>query len=150
MKITLQRNNHGARLSRATATREDQSTSGSEPPLRGAGLREKRPGRAVALLSTCVLLAMGAFFTSSCLKAPMRTTALPGQASRAAVIPGALPSAGEEVWVIARSSKAAAQTSDNRPGSGALYTEVEHQQVAVPLKHTDVKAGISGYRPATI
>ncbi len=55
------------------------------------------------------------------------------------------PLGPEELWIIARSSDAAAQPSDETPGSGALMTEIEGKQVPMPLKHTEVRATVSGY-----
>ena len=60
--------------------------------------------------------------------------------------PGAMPSATEELWVIARSSTPAAEDED-RPGCGTLQAKLpaEKREVPLPLKHTDVKASVSGY-----
>jgi Ca-activated chloride channel homolog len=58
--------------------------------------------------------------------------------------PGSFPSLDEEVWVIAR-SRAEPTGNDDRPGSGSMWTKIEKQEVAVPLKHTDVKASIDGF-----
>lgn len=55
------------------------------------------------------------------------------------------PTSGEELWIISRSSQPAAQQSDDTPGSGALMTEVEGKSVPMPLKHTEVRAAVSGY-----
>ncbi|HEY5911618.1 MAG TPA: VIT domain-containing protein [Verrucomicrobiae bacterium] len=54
-------------------------------------------------------------------------------------------SPGEELWVLARGSSAAVGKGDDDPGTGALMAKVEEQQVPMPLKHTDVRAAISGY-----
>ncbi len=51
----------------------------------------------------------------------------------------------EEIWVIARGSDVAPQQADDSPGSGALLAKVEQKQVPMPLKHTDVRASVSGY-----
>ena len=56
----------------------------------------------------------------------------------------------DEIWVIARpeATKAAPKPADdNTPGSGALLAKLpdEEKEVPVPLKHTHVQAGISGY-----
>jgi Ca-activated chloride channel family protein len=50
----------------------------------------------------------------------------------------------DEIWIIARSSDAAQPTDDN-PGSGALMATIEAKEVPMPLKHTDVRASVSGY-----
>ncbi|MBM4040882.1 MAG: VWA domain-containing protein [Planctomycetes bacterium] len=63
--------------------------------------------------------------------------------------PGArLPSfAGEELWIISRPATAAVQPGDDSPGTGSMLAKLptEEKEVPVPLKHTDVKAAISGY-----
>lgn len=71
-------------------------------------------------------------------------------AGRSAVIPGqTTPSREEELWVVAKYEGPAvpAGTNDEVPGTGSLFARLPEQQtpVAVPLKHTDVKAKISGY-----
>ena len=60
--------------------------------------------------------------------------------------PGAMPSATEELWVIARSTTPAPEDED-RPGCGTLQAKLpaEKREVPLPLKHTDVKASVSGY-----
>src|SRR4029450_2972276 len=56
---------------------------------------------------------------------------------------------GEELWVISKqkAQEPHAQPDDNAPGAGALMAKLpgKTEQVAVPLKHTDVKAWIAGY-----
>jgi len=49
--------------------------------------------------------------------------------------------------VIARPTSAPAGPKDETPGTGALMAKLpdEEKEVPVPLKHTEVKAGISGY-----
>jgi Ca-activated chloride channel family protein len=70
-----------------------------------------------------------------------------GLPSAAPAIPGALPSPGEELWVIARDDRAGdAKASDDVPGSGAMIAETgEGKEVPLPLKHTDVQASVLGY-----
>jgi Ca-activated chloride channel homolog len=51
----------------------------------------------------------------------------------------------DELWVIARSSDSNAAQTEDAAGSGALITAIEEKQVPLPLKHTDVRATISGY-----
>lgn len=56
--------------------------------------------------------------------------------------------AGEELWVIARNPEVQRPANeDARPGCGALMATLPGQKktVPVPLKHTEVKAGIDGY-----
>lgn len=55
------------------------------------------------------------------------------------------PAGPEELWVIARPSHPASAPAEDIPGSGALLAEVHDQEVPMPLKHTDVRASISGY-----
>ncbi len=50
----------------------------------------------------------------------------------------------EELWVIAKVQRAGPAASDE-PGSGSLMAEVEGKHVPMPLKHTEVKATVSGY-----
>lgn len=57
--------------------------------------------------------------------------------------PGGLSS--EEIWVIARGNEPASTKAEDAPGSGALITKLEDKQIQMPLKHTDVKAFISGH-----
>jgi Ca-activated chloride channel family protein len=51
----------------------------------------------------------------------------------------------QELWVIARSSDSTEPQTEETPGSGALMAKVEEKQVPMPLKHTDVRASVSGY-----
>lgn len=64
-----------------------------------------------------------------------------------ALIPGqTTPSREEELWVVAKyEGKEQATGNDDMPGTGSLLARVADQPVPVPLKHTDVKAEISGY-----
>ena len=61
---------------------------------------------------------------------------------------------GEEIWVIAMSSDAAEQAvdlEDNAPGSGTMFARARGRrgprarEIPLPLKHTDVRAVVSGY-----
>jgi Ca-activated chloride channel family protein len=62
-------------------------------------------------------------------------------------VPGSLPSPAEELWVITRSISDTGPRDRNSPGSGALAAKLpdEQNEIPLPLKHTDVKASISGY-----
>jgi Ca-activated chloride channel homolog len=62
-------------------------------------------------------------------------------------IPGSLPSPSEELWIIQKPEEPAQPTDADRPGCGALMAVVpgEEKQIPLPLKHTDVSAGISAY-----
>jgi Ca-activated chloride channel family protein len=57
----------------------------------------------------------------------------------------ALPAGSEELWILARGSDGPVEPSDEAPRSGALMAKVEEKQVPMPLKHTDVRASVSGY-----
>ena len=55
-------------------------------------------------------------------------------------------SAGEELWVIARPKTPPIPGCEVSSGCGSLRAKgVEEKEVPLPLKHTDVKASISGY-----
>jgi Ca-activated chloride channel family protein len=62
-------------------------------------------------------------------------------------IPGSLPSLDEEVWVIQRyrGEQEEARPPEEMPGSGTLKAQLADKEIPLPLKHTDVKARISGY-----
>jgi Ca-activated chloride channel family protein len=51
----------------------------------------------------------------------------------------------DEVWIIARSTAADQPSGEAAPGSGELVAKVDQQEIPMPLKHTDVKASVSGY-----
>jgi len=65
------------------------------------------------------------------------------------VPPQSMPARDEEVWVIQKAADAKPQAAgdDAVPGSGALMTFLPgtKKEVAVPLKHTDVRASVAGY-----
>ncbi|MCW5551738.1 MAG: VWA domain-containing protein [Verrucomicrobiae bacterium] len=56
-----------------------------------------------------------------------------------------MPTTSDELWILARSSEAPAPQADDNPGSGALMAQLEEKQIPMPLKHTDVRASVSGY-----
>jgi Ca-activated chloride channel family protein len=56
-----------------------------------------------------------------------------------------MPLPDEEIWVIARGRDATAHRTDDSPGSGALLAKIEQKEIPMPLKHTDVRANVSGY-----
>jgi Ca-activated chloride channel homolog len=98
-------------------------------------------------------------FLPGCAKQPVTVTEMPGsragislmspsfngQPGKAGPILAALPPASEELWVIARGGGDAIAPSDEAPGSGALMAKIEDKEVPMPLKHTDVRATVSGY-----
>jgi len=117
-------------------------------PLQGHRLKYHAQGILLAVSLVLVLLA-------GC-KRLQKTTAIPSTASAVSgspsapvipVIPGALPSAHEEIWVIAqtRSISNPSGSPVPQPTSGALCVQVEDELVPMPLRHTDVKSTISGY-----
>src|SRR5260370_11400980 len=53
--------------------------------------------------------------------------------------------ASDEIWVIARANEPAFTKAEDALGSGALIATLEDKQIPMPLKHTDVKASISGH-----
>jgi Ca-activated chloride channel family protein len=63
--------------------------------------------------------------------------------------PGSVPARTEELWVIQRGDVQAAPPAEQEPmpGTGALMAKLPSstEAVAVPLKHTEVKADILGY-----
>ncbi|MEM7235546.1 MAG: VIT domain-containing protein, partial [Planctomycetota bacterium] len=55
---------------------------------------------------------------------------------------------GQELWILERATVLRTTSPrDDRPGSGSLVAQIEtrDEPVPLPLEHTDVKAGISGY-----
>jgi len=63
----------------------------------------------------------------------------------AQTVPGSFPSLAEEVWVIGRTRSISNPYAKDVPGSGLMVVEDGKERVPMPLKHTDVKAAISGY-----
>jgi Ca-activated chloride channel family protein len=65
------------------------------------------------------------------------------------VPPQSLPASDEELWVIQKAAGAKPQAADDDvvPATGALMTRAPrtNEVVAVPLRHTDVKASVAGY-----
>ena len=79
---------------------------------------------------------------------PNAPLAMPGEHSSAmpTAEAGTRPSMDEELWIIERPAFEA-MPADDHPGCGALMAKRPGgtRDVPVPLKHTDVKASISGY-----
>jgi Ca-activated chloride channel homolog len=58
----------------------------------------------------------------------------------------ALPSADEELWVVAKGETPEATPGKDDPGTGAMLANSESiKDVPLPLKHTEVQARVSGY-----
>lgn len=61
-------------------------------------------------------------------------------------VPGSLPNAAEEIWVIQKAEPQETAEDKSVPGSGELRARLaEDREVPVPLEHTVVKAAIAGY-----
>jgi Ca-activated chloride channel family protein len=52
---------------------------------------------------------------------------------------------GEELWLIARGDQPPDGSTADQPGAGSLLATVGKREIPMPLKHTDVRASISGY-----
>jgi Ca-activated chloride channel family protein len=68
-----------------------------------------------------------------------------GSDSYAARLAAETPLPEDEIWVIARGSEVVQPLADDSPRSGALLAKVEQKEIPMPLKHTDVRANVSGY-----
>ncbi|MBN1917294.1 MAG: VWA domain-containing protein [Verrucomicrobia bacterium] len=66
-------------------------------------------------------------------------------------LPGSVPDPEDEVWVIVKPEDNSVPLDEDVPDSGALMATVpgEEKEVPVPLKHTEVRAWISGYIATT-
>jgi Ca-activated chloride channel family protein len=120
------------------------------------------------LTSLCASLALGLIVTillPGCAKRPAGLTPVAGTAAlnspskalaKSPRAQGSAPSAldkqlgtslsagNEELWILAR-GESPAGPSEDAPGSGALMAELGKKEVPMPLKHTDVRASVSGY-----
>jgi len=96
------------------------------------------------------------FLWSGCTsQRPVSVTKLPGAQTLVAMPGGGLPEsslapAGEsigfdELWIISRAVDSESQPAEDSPGTGALIAEVDNKEIPMPLKHTDVRASVSGY-----
>lgn len=97
-----------------------------------------------------LLLCLGALLVfEGCMRSPSGVAGLPGShrsldgRGRGALGVGSRPYGAEELWVLARDRRVAA-TPAATPGSGALLAKVEDQEIPMPLKHTGVRASVSG------
>src|SRR6266699_3020867 len=122
-----------------------------ESPTGQAGRLPYIAGAIVGLVAAA-LLAVGLFV--GCTKSPLGVSAIPGMTgvrTPGALAPSKLPESlagpAEELWVITRSISDKGQGDPNTPGSGALEAKFPDEQLEIPLplKHTDVRAFISGY-----
>ncbi|MBP7933439.1 MAG: VWA domain-containing protein [Phycisphaerae bacterium] len=79
-------------------------------------------------------------------KGSPRSHSAKGGAGMPEAPPGSLPSPEEELWVIQRPEEPDFQPTEGQPGTGALMAKMPgDKEIPLPLKHTDVKAAISGY-----
>jgi Ca-activated chloride channel family protein len=115
-------------------------------------------GSILLVLTLLLCLAVTALLPG-CAKKPVSMTSLPGARAVLAstgIAPGgppappnpalaALPAGSEELWILARGGGDAVAPTDEAPGPGALMAKIEEKQVPMPLKHTDVRASVSGY-----
>ncbi|HOW70010.1 MAG TPA: VIT domain-containing protein [Phycisphaerae bacterium] len=80
------------------------------------------------------------------LKGSPRSHSAKGAAGIPEAPPGSLPSPEEELWVIQRPEESVIEAAEGQPGTGALMAKMPgDKEIPLPLKHTDVKAAISGY-----
>ena len=137
----------------------------SNKPKGSQGRRRLATPVRLALI-TFALLAVGSFV--GCAKYKPMTTPIPskggfyapGSPQPSGISPDSLAvqrqgrqrresvaSAPEELWVISRSISDDTQRGSNFPGTGALSVKLPdaEKEVPLPLRHTDVKASISGY-----
>src|SRR5262245_2053029 len=84
--------------------------------------------------------AKSGYFTGS-----LYRSTLPASSEESEVRPISAPAGVEELWIVARSSDPQAPSAEETPGSGELMAKIEEQEVPMPLKHTDVRASVSGY-----
>ena len=117
-------------------------------PMQAPG---KGGSQSLYMLLLCVTLPLclaGVLLLPGCAKKPLGVTGLPaaraGPPDARSPLP-ALPVTSDEVWIIARGSGDTIAPSEEMPGTGALMAKVEEQEVPMPLKHTGVRAAVSGY-----
>jgi Ca-activated chloride channel homolog len=112
-----------------------------------SGCSAKRP-QGLAQTSAPIVLSPGAFVGEGIYYltnlAPVIAPAFSG-AEPLATRSISAPVGAEELWIVARSSDTTAQPPDATPGSGALMAKISEEEVLMPLKHTDVRASVSGY-----
>jgi len=110
-----------------------------------------------AIVLIAAALCVGFFFTGCAMKGLDKTTqvsrasypafigGIAGETQLAQAAPGSFPSPAEEIWVISRTRSISNPYAKDVPGSGSMIVEDGEKRVPMPLKHTDVKAAISGY-----
>jgi Ca-activated chloride channel family protein len=103
-----------------------------------------------AALTALLALLVVAAIVVGCAKGLDKTTRVPGQSyaaalSAATATPGSLPSPHEELWVIAQTRSISNPSRQPEPNSGAMCVKEKDELVAMPMKHTDVRAEIVGY-----
>src|SRR5438132_927025 len=118
-----------------------------------------KTGSKIPALFTLILSPLAAIvFLPGCATKETHTLAIPSRASlveksdeahkRLGAIPGSFPSAGEELWIVARSiGDHGPRAGEDVPGSGALMAKPRgaEPEVPLPLRHTEVKASVNGY-----
>jgi Ca-activated chloride channel homolog len=145
---------------RSTASHSVPTKSGTRwnASLPGARAPVARLLQSIVCLTLPLLLAVIPLLPG-CARHPVNTTCLPGArtgtAASAAPYAGdadrlnpalaALTAGSDELWIVARGGGDTLAPSDEAPGSGALMAMVEQKPVPMPLKHTDVRASVSGY-----
>ena len=73
----------------------------------------------------------------------IRITKAQGFDGQARTSPLFVPSQPEEIWFIARHTQTQ-QLSNEAPSSGALLTQINEQEIPLPLKRTEVRAHVQG------
>jgi len=58
---------------------------------------------------------------------------------------GSFYSSSEELWIISRPTRIARVEDDQYPGTGGMVTRRGEKEIPLPLRHTDVKAKVTGY-----
>src|SRR5439155_639722 len=138
---------------------EGARRNASSPPGRGQGWVGSCKGRwrqariAAFVVVGTALLALSLFVGSATKEASrvymsrMSGPRRPASRPLSRIPPDAQTGCDEELWVITRSISENGQRDPNTPGSGAMTAKLpdEQKEIPLPLKHTDVKASISGY-----
>lgn len=106
----------------------------------------------VPVIALCSLVLALNLMVTGCSTGPACLTAVPSGNAGLSSMPGpdshtplnALALGNDEVWVLARGDVPATSTEELL-GSGELLAKVDDKEVPMPLKHTDVRASVSGY-----